>query len=286
MQDRITEAVVAAIGWQIQGAEIARAAAKRPESLTAYDCMLRAMAALNRAKVPEAMEHLDRALELAPDYGKALAMRAWCVTLRSAWAGAGSFETSRIEGVALARRALDTAPDDPEVEAYAGYTLGFFGEDLDGALGLLRGAVERCPSFTWAWVSIGMLEGLQGDPHRAFEACDRAARLNPKDPMAFRTRSARACAHQAIGNWAGVLEEARAVAAIVPDVAWIHAVIITSLGELGRHAEAREAAANLRDRFPDFSVARMLEVVCRMRNMRGSNAETIEQRLRQAGLPD
>jgi hypothetical protein len=131
-----------------------------------------------------------------------------------------------------------------------------------------------------------MLEGLHGDPHRAFEACDRATRLNPKDPMAFRTRSARVCAYQAVGDWAGLLEEARAVAAMMPNVAWIHALIVTSLSELGREAEACEAAATLKERFPDFRVSRMLQVFRRMRNTSGDNAAVIERHLRGAGLPD
>lgn len=286
LQDRVTEAVVTAIGPHIQDAEIARATAKRPDSLTAYDWMLRAMAALNRAKVPEAMGCLEQALSLAPAYGKALAMLSWCYTLRSAWAAAGEYETNRAEGLALARQALDAAAGDPEVDAYAGYTRGFFAEDLPSALALLRGATDRSPSFSWAWASIAMLEGLHGDPHEAFEACDRAARLNPRDSMAFRTRSARAGAYQAVGDWAGVLSEARAVVAMAPNVVWIWAMIITSLSELGRTTEAREAAAALRERFPDFCIRRMLEVFRRMRNMRGEHADLIEGRLREAGLPE
>lgn len=286
LQDRVTEAVVRAIGPQIQDAEIARATAKRPDSLTSYDWMLRAMAALNRANVPDAMENLGRALDLSPAYGKALAIQAWCHTLRSAWAASGDYESNRAQGLALARRALDVAGGDPEVDAYAGYTFGFFGEDLENALGLLRGATERCPSFGWAWTSIAMLEALRGDPQRAFDPCEVATRLNPRDPMAFRTRSARVCALQAIGDWTGVLKEARAVAAMAPNVVWIWSIIVTSLGELGRPDDAREAAAALRERFPDFHVRRMLDVFGRMQNIGGRNGAVIERRLREAGLPD
>ena len=105
------------------------------------------------------------------------------------------------EGVALAGRALDVAPGDPEVQAYAGYTLGFMGHELSNALGFLERAVERCPSFVWARVSIAMLEAMRRDPRHALEACLHAERLNPRDPMAFRLESARIVAYWALEDW-------------------------------------------------------------------------------------
>ncbi len=286
LQDRITEAVVAAIAPQIQGAEIARAAAKRPESLSAYDHMLRAMAALNRAQVPQAGEQLDRALVLAPGYGKALAMKAWTHTLRASWAGEGDYETNARTGIALARRALEAAPGDLEVAAYSHYSLGFFCEDVDSAISQLRGTIERCPSLVWAWVAVALLEAQHGDPTRAFEACDRAQRLNPKDPMAFRLHSARVVAHWALEDWAGMLEPARQALATAPTLAYMLAAVIVSLAELGRDAEAGAATAALVERVPGFRIAHVLDLLSRMRNFHGSNIEVWRRRLREAGIPD
>ena len=81
LQDEITDAVVSAIGTKIQHAEIARATRKRPNDLTAYDLYLRARAALNAVDIDAASNLLDQAIERAPDYAKAKAVRAWCTTL-------------------------------------------------------------------------------------------------------------------------------------------------------------------------------------------------------------
>jgi adenylate cyclase len=81
LQDRITEAVVGAIAPEIRSAEIERAARKRPESLDAYDHFLRAQAAINQFRLREADTRLAAALDLAPDYRDAMALRAWIRTI-------------------------------------------------------------------------------------------------------------------------------------------------------------------------------------------------------------
>jgi adenylate cyclase len=86
LQDRMTEAVVNAIAPKIREAEIERAGRKHPESLTAYDLYLRALAALNNIQITEASILLDNAIAATSDYAKAKAVRAWCYTLFS-WGG-------------------------------------------------------------------------------------------------------------------------------------------------------------------------------------------------------
>lgn len=285
LQDRMTEAVVAAAAPRIQGAEIARACAKRPENLTAYDLMLKAMAALNRAEAMDAIPLLDRALALAPEYGKALAIRAWCNTVRATWTEDAERAFDVREGIALARRALATSPGDPEVEAFAGYTLGFFGEDFDHAVGLLRRAVERCPSFGWAWVSIALLEAMRGDASRALDACTVATRLNPRDPMPFRLHSASCLAHWARHDWPRVLESAR-LALMSASISYIRALVIVAHAELGREAEVGAATALLRNRFPDFRIGGHAGRLRRFENLCGAPRDVWCRRLTEAGLPD
>src|SRR5690606_23996887 len=131
--------------------------------------------------------------------------------------------------------------------AFAGYTLGFLGEDPDHALGLLRRVVERCPSFGWAWTSVALLEGLRGDPGRALDACNFAERLNPRDPMHFRLHSARCVSHWARLDWPRVLESARLVL-MSAKISYIGALVIVAHAEMGRAAEAEAATELLRQR--------------------------------------
>ncbi|RUX44828.1 CadC-family transcriptional regulator, partial [Mesorhizobium sp. M4A.F.Ca.ET.050.02.1.1] len=81
LQDRLAESVVGAIQPSILSAEIERSRRKRPESLAAYDYVLRAFPltwSLERAQNEEAGTLLDRAIAIEPDYPLALSLLAWC----------------------------------------------------------------------------------------------------------------------------------------------------------------------------------------------------------------
>ena len=95
VQDRLTEAVVAAIAPTIRAAEMERASRKQTKNLDAYDHYLRALADLNRAETSHAAVHLEQAISLAPDYAKAMAIRAWCYTVRLAWTTGRASEEER-----------------------------------------------------------------------------------------------------------------------------------------------------------------------------------------------
>jgi adenylate cyclase len=80
LQDRIVGRIVGAISPSVRAAEIARARLKRPESLLAYDDLLRAQPGFQSIVDPghaEALELFHKALELEPDYALAMAQAAW-----------------------------------------------------------------------------------------------------------------------------------------------------------------------------------------------------------------
>jgi adenylate cyclase len=65
----------------VRSAEIERSRRKRPESLDAYDFVLRAYPSvwsLDRAANAEARRLLDQAIAIEPDYPLALSLAAWC----------------------------------------------------------------------------------------------------------------------------------------------------------------------------------------------------------------
>jgi adenylate cyclase len=75
LQDEVTVAVVSAIQPKLLQTEIAMAARRRPENLTAYDLYLRAMSQFyltTREGLAEAIRLARRALELDPGFGLAL----------------------------------------------------------------------------------------------------------------------------------------------------------------------------------------------------------------------
>ena len=89
-QDEITRSVIGLIEPQIRKAEIERARRKRPESLDAWDLYVQALPLVYSANVPgytEAIELLDRAIALEPDYAPALAVASWAHERRKTYGG-------------------------------------------------------------------------------------------------------------------------------------------------------------------------------------------------------
>jgi adenylate cyclase len=88
-------------------------------------------------------------------------------------------QRSRQEGVALARRALQAAGDDPNVLAYVAYVLGHFEPDLKPAITLIDRALDLNPSFAFGWFVKGWLCLWAGQADVAIELFEKSLRLNP-----------------------------------------------------------------------------------------------------------
>ena len=104
LQDRITENIVGAIQPSLLLAEIERTKRKRPESLDAYECMLRAYPyiwAFDPSANATALDHLQRAIEIEPDYPPALALAAWCQAAKSSTTGRRRSTRPRPKGCGL-----------------------------------------------------------------------------------------------------------------------------------------------------------------------------------------
>jgi adenylate cyclase len=118
LQDRITESVVGAIEPSVRSAEIERARRKRPESLDAYDFLLRAYPAvwaLERSASAEALSLLGQAIAIEPGYPLALALAAWCHAQQSVYNWAPEPALARAEALRLAQAAAAESGDDPTI---------------------------------------------------------------------------------------------------------------------------------------------------------------------------
>src|SRR5215475_2974303 len=88
LQDEVTVAVVSAIQPKLLQTEIAIAARRRPENLTAYDFYLRALQQdylTTREGLAEAIKLARRALELDPRFGSAAALAGVCRLQNVIW---------------------------------------------------------------------------------------------------------------------------------------------------------------------------------------------------------
>jgi adenylate cyclase len=173
LQDRVAVSVAGVIEPALQAAEIRRAAERPTNDLTAYDFYLRALPHASfffaRDRNAQALDLLGRAIERDPSYGPALAVAAWCHAQLDVNGGTDDREANRRTGIDLARRALQAAADDPEVLGPAAFVLGWYGQDIDAAIGLIDRCLQLNPSSARSWYWSAVLRLFVGDTcRRAF----------------------------------------------------------------------------------------------------------------------
>ena len=203
LQDRITENIVGAIQPSLLLAEIERTKRKRPESLDAYECMLRAYPyiwAFDPSANATALDHLQRAIEIEPDYPPALALAAWCQARKVIYNWTPELDEAKAEGLRLAKLAGDANNGDPMVLTALGAAHSVIG-DLERASALIEKAVALDPNSAMAWNRSGWVNAFLDRPEIAIEHFERAIRLSPFDPMNFNCYFGIRNAHFAAGRY-------------------------------------------------------------------------------------
>ena len=285
LQDRIAGEVAAAIAPEIRSAEIARGLRKRPENLDAYDLYLRAQDALNRSRIDEAWDLLAKAEAAAPGYAKAMALRAWLTTIGHMFGELTTAETQET-GRRLARRALDLDGSDPEVAAFAGYSLGFLDAAHQEALRLLEETTARCPSFAWAWVSSSFLSVYTGDAEGAVRKAETGLRLSPRDPLAFRAYVALCLAHVLTGEFEKVLDYASRGLSMNPRATLMLRYRLLACLKLGMKEEAEKARRRHDEIYPSFRIGDYLALARDTLKSDPRLWSAVVGALREAGFPE
>jgi tetratricopeptide (TPR) repeat protein len=92
-------------------------------------------------------------------------------------------ESELLKALELSARAAELAPDDGMVLSLCALTTTFLSDDLEKATILAERAVSLNPNISMSWAALGWIYNWLGEPERACEAFDRAARLNPLDKI-------------------------------------------------------------------------------------------------------
>ena len=284
LQDRITEQVAGALQPSIRLAEIERARRKRPEALGAYDYTMRAIGhvwMLERAEAAKALDLLEKALEIDPDYPLALALAAWCWAQRSVYNWAEDIPAAKAQALAHAERAASLSADDPLILAVLG-AVHTFARNHGAARVLLERAVALDPNAAWALSRLGWLEVYSDRPGAARAYFDKAMRLSPLDPMNFNNLVGLASAHQ-------IAEEDSAAADMFvralqerPNAHWIHRNLAAALQGAGRHDEARASRDALLAAYPDLTIRKVNEAHVFSRRV----MDRMSDHLRALGVPE
>jgi adenylate cyclase len=248
LQDKVAASVAGVIEPELQAAETARSAQRPTSDLTAFDLYLRALRHLDqfeRDGLVRALDLLERAIDRDPDYGPALAMAAHCHQGLEVNGCAEDTQSARRTSIALARRALRSSPDDPDVLAVAAFVLGYFGEDIGVSLGLIDRCLALNPSHARGWHWSGLLRLFAGQPDAALEHFKTYLRLSPRERLSTYLNGigeAYFFGHrfdEAAANLLASLE-------LAPNFPVTYRVLASCYAHMGRIDEAREIVGRLR----------------------------------------
>jgi adenylate cyclase len=188
LQEKVASSVAGVIEPALEAAEIGRLVGRPTRELAAYDLYLRALPhaySWDKRLIIQAIGFLGQASEKDPSYGPALALAAYCHRQLDLSGWADNSEMNRRQSLDLARRAVRAAPDDPGVLGHVAFVFGYFGEDIDSAIGMIDRCLALNPSFARGWMFSGFLRLYAGQSDLAITHLENSLRLNPRDRRAL-----------------------------------------------------------------------------------------------------
>src|SRR5262245_28399317 len=179
LQDEITLSVVGAIEPSLRDAEIERVRRTRPDSLDAYDLVLRAMPHVYSAMPDEARKALpllEKALTFQADYDLANGLLAWCHEIL--FVRAGFKEGNRVAAIRHARAAINHGRDDATALALGAFVIGMVAHDRVIASDAFEQALALSPSSALTLFAGSVVNAYAGEAERAIEWGERALRIS------------------------------------------------------------------------------------------------------------
>jgi len=286
LQDRIAEMVAGAVYPSVRRAEIERARKKRPDSLEAYDLVMRALPHLWAHRMhenPEAIALLGKALEHDPQYGLAAALCAWAHAQQVAYQWTEDNVGERRKGLALLERAAAAVQDDATGLTALGTAIMLLEGNPGRALSFVDRALKLDQNHAWAWMRRGFGLVYTGEPEKALAAFARAERLSPLDPFAFNMRVGIGLAHFSMGDLVEAARHAQMVLDERPGLSWPLRDLAVYKAHAGDMGSARKALAAFADGRPAMSVSSVRDS---LRFMAGPLLDRYLEGLRLSGLPE
>jgi tetratricopeptide (TPR) repeat protein len=260
VQDEITEAIVAAIEPQLYAAENFRAQRKAPDSMDAWDLVMRALShywRVTRQDNVVAQALLEKAIAIDPSYGQALGVLAtsYIFTAHMGWADLAAVAKAA-ERSALA--AIQTDSEDPWAHNALGHVY-LFARRFEDSLAEFELALRLNPNFALAQGFYGLSLSYNGRWQEADEAARRALRLSPRDPYSAVYMGIVAYAQYLGRNYDEAIRLSRESLRQRGDFVGAHRVLTAAAGMAGQKDVSKAALLELRRAQPNISRAWIAE---------------------------
>jgi TolB-like protein len=262
VQDEITETVVAAIEPKLYAAENFRATRKPPDSMDAWDLLMRALSQfwrVTRTDNAAAQALLEKAVAIDPNYGRALGLLAYSHTFGAlmGWEDAAA-ATPVVECAAQAAIVADS--EDPWAHLALGYVYQLT-RRFDESLAEFETALRLNPNFSLAHGYYGLTLSYCGRWEEAASGAAHALRLSPRDPLSALYYGIAAYAQFVGRNYEEAMRQARVGIRLRGDFVGAHRVLTAAAGMAGHGDIARAALAELRRAQPNISLAWIAEQI-------------------------
>jgi adenylate cyclase len=283
LQDEIALSVVGAIEPSVRRAEIERVKRKRPDSLDAYDLVLRAQPDVDSGmpdRATKALVLLERALALDSTY--ALAHGFAAMSHHNRFLRAGLHEANRAASIRHAQAAILYGQDDALALTFAGFSIGMDGHDRAAAFAAFEAALAVSPSSALTYLLGSVVLAWGGEAERAIEWAQHGLRLSPFDPWAFAAFGSVTLGHFQRGRYEEAANAAYRAVQSNPAHSINHVLLAAPLAKLGRLDEAKAASARVLELQPAFRYGRQLSGV----DCAPALAASLSEALSATGLPE
>lgn len=255
VQDEITEAIVAAIEPQLYAEENFRAQRKPPDSMAAWDLVMRALShywRITREDCLVAQALLEKAISIDPNYGQAHGVLAASHTF-SAHMGWEDMATAVRIAESASRTAIRADSEDP----WAHHALGcvyMYARRFDDSRAEFELALRLNPNFSLAQAYYTVLLHHCGHSEEAELAAQRALRLSPHGPLSAVYLGIASCAQYIRCNYKEAMRLAREAIRHRADFVTAHRALTAAAGMAGEDDAAKAALQELRRVQPDVSL--------------------------------
>lgn len=256
LQDELSARVVTTIAPQVQESELRRVLKKHPESLDAYESVLRGLDLLYRVEDnpwANALPLFERAMALDPSYAAAYALAATCHGERFYEGTSPDPTADHLEAERLSRLALSYDRFDPLALSLCGHIRSWLFHDYDHAIELFDRALAANPSAAIAWLRSSATFSYIDETREAQRRVEIGLRLSPYDAHVFFSYGLAGLAAYAGGDWVEAANWGRKSMALNPRFVGNLRFLAASLAASGQFREAHEVGRALLRVNPTFS---------------------------------
>jgi TolB-like protein len=281
VQDELTLEIIRALRIHLSPEKQQQLTRRSDVSIEAHNLFLRGREQAYRTTAEGnsiARQLLAQAIELSPAFASAHAFVAFTHIDDYVMGWIEHPERSLEFGVAIARRAYEFEPDNPDVLFLMSMALQW-SRRLEDSLEFAHRCLQVAPNYAMGWLQLANLLHYLGDEEESLRALDRYFELDPLYPdvaLYFRAE-----AESALGRYQDAVGTLRQRLTRNPRSQTSYALLASCYGHLDRMEDASAAWSEVLKIEPGFSWER------RRRILPYKNPETLEQRiegLRKAGL--